>query len=445
MAVAAGPLLATQLALAVLGDPARHLGVFLVLETLAFSALGWAGWWLARSPRAGEGAGALLLVAALLRLLLLPLPATLSADLGRYVWDGRVLLAGENPYREAPDSPRLAELRNDAWSRLHHKSVPTVYPPLALGVFALASAAGDQAALWLKATFGLADCLACWLLLHLARGLGSPPQRWIWYAWNPLVCLEGAGMGHLDTLAVALLLAGAWAFWLRRGALAGTWVGLGIVAKLAPLFVLPAWGRARGGGPKLVLAALALAFALWLPFLVDLGGIPPGLLIYGISWEFDGPLYEPLWRGLAWLRLDHWLAVQLDHAKAWLGHDSWWNHFYPYLYPQLLAKMVLGLGALAVILNSLRPRGPWPSRNRRLFGGLLLCSATVYPWYLLWVLPWAALTAHRGWLLLSASILLSYLAQLRGISLWPWLYLLVWAPAAAVSWLDRRPEPGASA
>ena len=64
----------------------------------------------------------------------------------------------------------------------------------------------------------------------------------------------------------------------------------------------------------------------------------------------------------------------------------------------------------------------------RLFGTLLLASATVYPWYVLWVLPWAALALHPAWLALSGLVLLSYLGPVFGIPLWPWIWLAIWGP-----------------
>ena len=41
------------------------------------------------------------------------------------------------------------------------------------------------------------------LLLGLARRRGLPEATVVWYAWNPLVALEIAGMGHVDALGVA--------------------------------------------------------------------------------------------------------------------------------------------------------------------------------------------------------------------------------------------------
>jgi len=169
---------------------------------------------------------------------------------------------------------------------------------------------------------------------------------------------------------------------------------------------------------------VALAVA---PVVVATGGVPPGLVTYGISWEFDGPLFEPLWRLLDFIGTAPALARGLDHLKDWTHDYQTVNPLYPYLYPQFLAKLVLAVGVVAIVLVTLKERDPVVGTGR-LFGGLLLLSATVYPWYLLWVLPWAALRRQRAWLSLSALILLSYLPQRGGVPVWPWVYVGVWVP-----------------
>jgi hypothetical protein len=146
-----------------------------------------------------------------------------------------------------------------------------------------------------------------------------------------------------------------------------------------------------------------------------------------VSWEYDGPLFEPVWRLLDAMGAAPALAHGLDRLKELTGIWEAWNPLYPYLYPQLLAKALLGAGMLAAVLRSLRERDPVTATGR-LFGALLLLSATVYPWYLLWVLPWAALARQTAWLVLSGLILLSYLPKIAGVPLMPWVFLAIWVP-----------------
>lgn len=371
----------------------------------------------------------------LLRLPLLALPLWLSDDALRYLWDGRVAMAGFNPYALAPKAPELAALRDESWQRLPHKEVPTVYPPLAIAAFSIASRFPAPLLAW-KAMVTAADLGTCALLLALARRRGIPESRTAWYAWNPLVALEVAGMGHVDALGVAATVAAVLALSSLRSLPAAAWATAGALAKLVPVAALPMWSRQSGQPGRFLGGAAILLAAAGLPVLAATGGIPPGLLTYGVSWEFNGPVYEPLWRlldisGIA-PALSRGLEALERRTEMWYA----WDWIYPYLYPRLLAKLLLAAGMGVLVLRSLRETDP-VAGTRRLFGGLLLLSATVYPWYLLWVLPWAALTRSIAWLALSGLILLSYLPQLGIAPLMPWVYLAIWVPFAALMVIGR--------
>lgn len=378
--------------------------------------------------------------------MLLPLPLSLSDDALRYLWDGKVAMAGANPYAHPPAAAELSPLRDETWRRLPHAEVATVYPPLAITAFSIATLLPFPLLAW-KSLATATDLAACGLLLALARRRGIPEGRTAWYAWNPLVVLEVAGMGHVDALGVAAIVAAVLALTPRPGGesrweRAALGAAAGVLAKLAPLAALPMWVRQSGRPARFLALALGLVAVAFLPVLTATGGIPPGLLRYGVSWEFNGPLFEPLWRLLDAAGAAPALKAFLDRLKEWTGEHEAWNPLYPYLYPQLLAKALLALGMAAAVVRSVRERDPLTGTGR-LFGSLLLLSPTVYPWYLLWVLPWAALARHRAWLALSGLVLLSYLPKTAGLPLMPWIYLSIWAPFAAL-WLrtpwEERPS-----
>jgi hypothetical protein len=232
-------------------------------------------------------------------------------------------------------------------------------------------------------------------------------------------------------VAAALLLAR------RRPLGAAAAAAAGALAKLLPLAALPMWARQSGRPWRFLAVALGLAAAALLPVALSTGGVPPGLVAYGVSWEYGGPLYEPLWRLLDRLDAAPALRRGLDRAKEWTGNYALGNPLYPYVYPQLLAKLLLAAGMAWAFARSLRARDPLAGAGR-LFGGLLIFSATVYPWYLLWVLPWAALTREAPWLLLSALLPLAYLPQFAGVPLFPWVHLAIWGPFFAVLALRAR-------
>jgi hypothetical protein len=411
--------------LAAAGDFARRPLVAFLLLGVCFASYLWA----ARRFHGAAGPPLVLGIAALLRLLLIPLPPTLSDDTLRYVWDGRVLAAGFNPYRFAPESPELAALRDPLWERMPHKDVPSVYPPLALALFTVAGSSPHPTTS-VKVLVTLAELVGCFLLVRLAAALGRPPGRAVWYCWNPLAVLEVAGMGHVDGLLVAAMIAAVWLLVRRRSVAAGLAAAAAVLAKLVPVVAFPLWARFSERPARVLTSAALTVAAAALPVAVALGGVPPGLVEYGVSWEFNGPIFEPLWRVFARVELDSFVKAGLDEAKRLTGRHELWNRFYPFVYPQLLAKMALaavfGIFYLAV-WRSRSPSDP-AAATGRLLGGVVLCSATVYPWYLLWVLPWAALGAHRAWLALSALLPLAYLPALTGVPLFPWVWLGIWGP-----------------
>lgn len=424
--IAAGPLLAAHAGLLMVWDLAARPAATLGLMAVAAAGLVWALRRLA--VHSGSKVAGILLVALLLRLLLLPLWPTLSDDLLRYVWDGKVVGAGSNPYLLAPEDRSLVSLRGPLWHSLPHRDIPTVYPPVALGLFSIA-AHFPAPVLALKILLSACDLLTCFLLVRLAVVLGLPEERTAWYAWNPLAVLESAGMGHVDALGVALVVA-TLLLLVRtpRRPLSAALVAAGaVLAKLVPIVAMPVWARAgRRPGAFLGVAGLVVLAGL-LPIVLSSGGVPPGMARYAMSWEFNGPLYEPLWRLSDRLDLTGLIETALDEIKLASGRHGFWNRFYPYNYAQLHAKLLLA-ATLAVVLPLIwRMRDPIRGTGA-VFGAILILSATVYPWYLLWVLPVAALYRQRAWLLLSLLLPLSYLPQITEIELMPWVFGAIWIP-----------------
>jgi len=278
VARAAAPLVGLHGVLLGIRDLAAHPVLAAAVLAAAFAALLWGARALASAATSNAGASfgpGILVAAATLRLLLLPLPPSLSDDVLRYVWDGRVAAAGRNPYDLPPDSVELAPQRDPTWEQVPHREVPSLYPPLAMTLFSIAARLPHPVTV-VKAALAACDLVACALLLRLARRRGLPETRVVAYAWNPLVTLEVAGMGHVDALGVVLAVAAVdlVARERPRPLAAALAAAGGVLAKLVPLVALPTWARRSGApvvflGASLGLSALALllagAIAAWLP------------------------------------------------------------------------------------------------------------------------------------------------------------------------------------
>jgi hypothetical protein len=277
------------------------------------------------------------------------------------------------------------------------------------------------------------------MLILLLRRRRVSIDRAVWYVWNPLVTMEIAGMGHVDGLGVAAVLMTVVLIQLpRRRVLSGaTAAAASVLIKIVPVLAFPVFARQSKKPMKFLAIACLLVGIGVIPVMWSVGGVPSGLVKYGVSWEFNGPLFEPLWRGLDHLEISDLVSNALDSRKEASAEHEFWNRFYPFNYPQLLAKLFLMIGLCVAVAFAWRERDTVIAL-RQIFGYIVIFSATVYPWYLLWVLPWATITRHRAWLMLSGLIMLCYIPQFSTVPLFPWIHALIWVPFAGALMLCRR-------
>ena len=114
-----------------------HWGWHLLAAALVFGAL---AWWVRRDLSTVSLPALLVITVAVQATGLLVFPLT-SDDIYRYVWDGRVQLAGIDPYRFVPLDPALTFLRDAQLfppggpPAINRPGVHTIYPPGAQVLF----------------------------------------------------------------------------------------------------------------------------------------------------------------------------------------------------------------------------------------------------------------------------------------------------------------------
>ncbi|WP_440085283.1 polyprenol phosphomannose-dependent alpha 1,6 mannosyltransferase MptB [Streptosporangium sp. LJ11] len=187
------------------------------------------------------------------------LPPSGSADHLNYAAYGRLVTLGQNPYAITP-----AALPGDPVTGAVEEwaGVTSVYGPVATAVQALASFVGGDSArltVFAMAVVNAAAFIGTALLLHrFARG-NAELQRRAALLWtvNPLMIYHLAAGMHVDTLAIACMVAALTV----RGAASGLLLGVGIGVKLnAGLVALgPAWELRRSPGRLAVVAGTATA------------------------------------------------------------------------------------------------------------------------------------------------------------------------------------------
>ena len=321
--------------------------------------------WLALRDAALRLRSVLLIAIALRALLLVPEPR-LSGDVYRYLWDGKVLASGINPYRYAPDDARLAHLREPWHARINHPELRTIYPPHAQLLFAAVHR------LWSWRLLLVAADLAAIVLLR-RHGLA--------YATFPLLLFEGTWSGHVDALAAALMTV----------AHSGVAIGIAGGLKIIPLAAVPAL-LARSRARLRFAGALAVTLVLPLLFFAR-GPLMPGMRDYATRWIFNSPAYA----------LVHAIVERIPLKTIWTHHplrfEAISDVVYRHLHADFVTRCVLATLAVAAVLLA--------RRVSQALGWFLLLTPTIHPWYWLVVVP-PALAERSAWIFVALCAPFSY-------------------------------------
>lgn len=382
-----------------------------------------------------------LALACLYRCTFLFSPPALSGDLHRYLWDGRVLLSGRNPYLEPPDSPALSAIRDEDYRLIEHKEVRTIYPPAAQILFA-AGAAAAPGVFGIKALLVLADLLGIAALRRLLALRGLPPLRVIVYAWNPLAVSEVAWSGHIEPAGIACVVAAAVAIIQKRDLRSTLALTLAGLVKLLPFVLFVPLARSLRARAFL-LPPILIAAAYW-PFRAAGASLFSGFREYAAHWHGNDSIFSVARAVIAFVDPTPALKAAIAFVRARLAWSAPLDHLYPYVYPTPLAKAACALALVACAVAIAR-RTVDPLRGCFLMtGAALLLSPTLHPWYLVWILPWLCLFPSRPWILLSGLAALAYanLGAARGAEEpYPWVRLAEYGPFYALllaEWLRAR-------
>lgn len=404
-----------------LDDPRRRFVPY-VLGTLA----AWVG--LALTTRArptGHLAWIVVLGGLGARAAALGLAPAFSEDLFRHVWDGRLALwagpwaAYVHPPAEGPALSLPPGLLDEAWLRINHPELATVYPPITQAAAAAGVALGGllaAPATGIKLVLVAAD-LAAWRLVHRAQPSAGPA-----WALCPLLVLEVAREGHADALSALGLAVAAVGFTAGRPRRGYAGLAFAGASKLTGLVLAPwALSRTRRGWtwllPAFALVALPVGWSLEV-------GEAAGAAAYATRWRSG----------------DGAFSILLAAAEALLGGD-WARLGGLTLTRHQLARGLAGalfLAAYAGLIARGRALvGPGFARGAGLLLTLLLLlSPTLHPWYPISLWPLVCVARFPG---RAAAIWLAVGAPALHHAVHVELLVGVWTESAALRALLHGP------
>ena len=230
------------------------------------------------------------------RITLMPsIPAT-SPDVYRYVWEGKVVLNGFNPYQHAPDDPQLSHLKSVIWEKVGFKSMAGIYPPVAQVAFVLGYLiSGDAPNVWgIKLVYLLCEIFTLIFLLKLLRLKKVNPGYIVLYAWMPVPVMEYFINAHIDVVGITFLI--MFLYYMEKGKfnLSAVFFALSFLSKFYPLMLFPLLIK-KAGIKKLIpftLIFLMVTSLFYIPFITKDFAIKNALSMYLSRWEFNGSIYN---------------------------------------------------------------------------------------------------------------------------------------------------------
>lgn len=230
----------------------------------------------------------------LFRLTLFPSTPSTSDDVYRYIWEGKVVLNGFNPFTTPPNSGVLSSLQDSNYIKVTYKNIPAIYPPFSQFVFAAAYSLTGDDLLGLKLIYVICEFFTLIFLLKLLHLKKINLNRIILYAWLPLPIMEYFINVHVDPVGIMFLIIAVYFIEKEKYAGASVFLALSFLSKLIGIFLLPLIFR-KAGIKKSILFIFSfsvVSIIFYLPFADGNISTFTAFSTYLSNWEFNGSVYN---------------------------------------------------------------------------------------------------------------------------------------------------------
>lgn len=358
----------------------------------------------------------LVLVGIVFRLLFIGVLPNLSQDFFRFIWDGRLVIQGINPYLFTPEQflqetsslweGVLIQQANELYTGMGalNGSHYSNYPPINQLCFAIGALFSGNSILGSAIVFRLLIILADIGILFygrkLLRSLKQNPNKIFWYFLNPFILIELTGNLHFESVMLFFVIASIYYLQQSKWILAAVLLGLSVSVKLIPLLFLPLFfqwffkekNKLRGFINLSLFYTVCIATVLltFLPFLSNqfVANFSETIGLWFQNFEFNASIY---------------------YIIRWIGYQVvGWNII------ATVGKILPIVIVISVLLLTF-------FRDNKsiiaLLSGMVLSitiyyllSTTVHPWYIATPLLLSVFTKYRFALLWSFTIMFSYSA-----------------------------------
>lgn len=344
----------------------------------------------------------LVAVGVFFRLILLFSIPNLSQDFYRFIWDGRMLLSGLNPYLFLPNELMNTHHGLFAQMQILHSGMGTLsaqhfsnYPPLHQLPFVLAALISGKSIIGSVVVFRILIILTDVGILvfgkKLLNALALPTKNIFYYFLNPLVIIELTGNLHFEGLMLFFLVWALYFIYQNKSTRSAIFMSFSILTKLLPILLLPLLMHRLK--PKKILRYLAIVGVLlvlfFLPFfeLDFLNNYGKTVGLWFTNFEFNSSVYTVVKIGTA-----HFFGINLIK-------------YMPYIVPLLMTIMLMYF-----LCTKPKEKKNIPVLSLWVLTFYFLIATTVHPWYICSLVLLCCFTKYRFALVWSGTVFLSYFA-----------------------------------
>lgn len=339
----------------------------------------------------------LIALGVMIRFLMVFTFPNLSDDIYRFIWDGRLLHQGINPYAVLPSDivDQFPGIDQRLYDRLNSPDYYTIYPPLSQLFNYLATFFNSEnyiiESIIFKGMLFCCDLLLIPVVIRLLKTINLPPATFLLYYMNPLIIVETIGNCHFEGVMILFFASGLLYLVQDQQYKSSVSYAVSIAAKMLTLMLSPAifnYIQRPKDKIKYTISTAISALILFAPVIYFMSqhgsNIVSSFDLYLKKFEFNGGIY---------------------YALRYIGYKIYGFNMIHVLGP-LLSSMTLVSILYLSFKNRIKTFKELAIVMLFAYVIFILLSRTVHPWYL------------------SLALFLSIFTRYRFTVLWT--YLIAW-------------------